>query len=124
MMKKFLLVVLCMVCINISAMATNYPNNATGFSAMPAGYVELYMYHEDETNVPTGLIDTTWVYSSRAHNFGEIARFWSSTDDYNDNTGNTFSLQYDDSCGIRRDRPTGRGQSVRCLRNAAVLPDE
>lgn len=102
----------------------SFTNNATGFSAMPAGYVELYMYHEDETNVPTGLIDTTWVYSSRAHNFGEIARFWSSTDDYNDNTGNTFSLQYDDSCGIRRDRPTGRGQSVRCLRNAAILPDD
>ena len=31
MMKKFLLVLFCMVCVNISAMATNYPNNATGF---------------------------------------------------------------------------------------------
>lgn len=98
-------------------------NNATGFSAMPAGYVELYMYH-DTTNISTGLIDTNWVYTSHAHNFGEMARFWSSTNNDDDNTGNSFSLQYDDSSAIRRSRPLGRAQSVRCLRNAAFLPDE
>ena len=82
-------------------------NNATGFNALPAGYNEIYITHPNDT----------WVHSTRYLHFGEYAHFWSSTQDYNDNTGNTFALRFDDSCAKRTDVPEGRAQSVRCLRD-------
>ena len=82
-------------------------NNATGFNALPAGYIDLFISHQNDT----------WIHTTHYHDFGNFARFWSSTEDYDDDIGNSFSLRYDDSCAQRMDYPSGRGQSVRCVKD-------
>ena len=77
-------------------------NNATGFSALPAGHN----------------------YGGSYTNYGTAATFWSSTEA---GSANTFdrSVDYSNAVFIRSNHPKGYGFSVRCLRdggNMSLLP--
>ena len=77
-------------------------NNATGFSALPAGHN----------------------YGGSYTNYGTAATFWSSTEA---GSANTFdrSVDYSNAVFTRSNHPKGYGFSVRCLRdggNMSLLP--
>lgn len=77
-------------------------NNATGFSALPAGHN----------------------YGGSYTNYGTVATFWSSTEA---GSANTFdrSVDYSNAVFTRSNHPKGYGFSVRCLRdggNSSLLP--
>ena len=77
-------------------------NNATGFSALPAGHN----------------------YGGSYTNYGTAATFWSSTEA---GSANTFdrSVDYSNAVFTRSNHPKGYGFSVRCLRdggNVSLLP--
>ncbi len=73
-------------------------NNATGFSAVPAGY-----------------------YNGSYGNFGNDAIFWSSTENYSDNAYSRY-LKYGSAGVGRGNDDKSYGRSVRCLRNIEGLP--
>ena len=75
-------------------------NNATGFSAMPAGsYTDYYGY------------------------FGMMSYFWSSTE-WNSSNGRLFYLYKNDESVFFDYDPKSSGRSVRCLRDVASMGDQ
>ena len=77
-------------------------NNATGFSALPAGHN----------------------YSGSYTNYGTVATFWSSTEAGSSNSFDR-SLDYSNAVVTRSNHQKGYGFSVRCLRdggNSSLLP--
>ena len=68
-------------------------NNATGFSAFPAG-----------------------IHNDGFGGFGKYADFWSSTEHFDDFAG-MWDLEYDEAVVVRGSGQTSIGYSVRCLRD-------
>ena len=81
--------------VNECAVGNNFStNNATGFSALPAGYY----------------------YDGGYSNFGDDAYFWSATEG-NGSLAYSRSLTYDDANVYRGDYHKNFGFSVRCVRD-------
>ena len=76
-------------------------NNATGFSAIPAGYSWVY---------PGG----TTVIVGQSN--GSMAQFWLSTE-AGDNTAYLFALRSENSVSVPETRGRSIGSSVRCVKN-------
>ena len=80
-------------------------NNATGFSARPAGYYYSGYYY--------GFGD----HDDGYYNFGYYASFWSATQDSNDANFRSLYYNYAYVYGDNDDGIKGNGYSVRCVRD-------